>query len=141
MAFPQILQCLVCEGVRREIHGKFTVLGLYGVTPHVRIYIGDFSKLVTLCFFFIGTAGSGRFVINLRLRGPDGQVIVHDTPPAEGNLEANRFINFITMQFQGVLPSPGRYQVSLIDNTEVEHFPTTFELLEADAETRARLLT
>jgi len=128
MAFPTIHNCIVCESVRHEVGGKFILLGYYGIAPYVRIYIGDFTKPITLCFYFSGDPGTGRFRVNFRLRGPSGNVIPHNSAPAEGELRSDLGYSFFILFFCEPLPGPGRYQVSLVVDDDREYFPSYFEL-------------
>jgi hypothetical protein len=114
MPFPTITTCIVCEQARPEIGGKFTLLGFYGVAPDVRINIQNFNQPVGLCFVFVGGAGSGHFVIGLRITAPNGQTF--DAPSVEGDLAPAAIGSRFFMGFAGVLPGPGNYSASLLVN-------------------------
>jgi hypothetical protein len=64
MPFPQIVTCIVCEGVRQELLGKYTLVGVYGAAPHARVALVNFANPVDLCFFFCVL--SGRWTLSHR---------------------------------------------------------------------------
>ncbi len=75
MSFPNITDCLICEGVRPELYNKFNVLGLYGIAPYVQILVADFKMPLRICFLYFGTSVDGHFHITLQVKGPSGQVL------------------------------------------------------------------
>ncbi len=134
MAFPPITTCIVCDGTREETLHKYTLLGFYGVAPHVRIFLRDFSLPFTVCFFFCGTTGEGRFRVELRLTGPSGHVVQGNmVPPIDGVLSRNIQVSYFILTFQGILPGPGEYQVSLVANG-VEQYSTSIAIDQAGPE-------
>jgi hypothetical protein len=114
MAFPTIESCFICELVRPEAMGKFSVLGYYGISPHVRIQVQDFTRPVQLCFVFGGGSGSGHVRLDLRITAPNGASL--SAPHFEGDLVAQAVLTNIFMSFQGVLPGPGDYTATLLVN-------------------------
>jgi len=48
MPFPQFDFCIICDGVRQEVAGKFTILGFYGLTPNVEVVIANLALPLTL---------------------------------------------------------------------------------------------
>lgn len=125
MAFPTIDACIVCELVRPEAMGKFSVLGYYGFAPHVHIQIQNFALPVGLSFVFGGGPGSGHFRIGMRITAPNGTNI--DVPAVEGNLVAQASHTNVFMGYQGVLPGPGDYALTLLVN-DTPHFHTRFTI-------------
>lgn len=125
MAFPTIDACFVCELVRPEAMGKFSVLGYYGIAPHVHIQIRNFALPVGLSFVFAGGPGSGHFRIVLRITAPNGANF--DAPMVEGDLVGQANLTNVFMSFQGVLPGPGDYTLTLLVN-DAPHFHSRFTL-------------
>jgi hypothetical protein len=117
MPFPRIDACIVCEGVRQEVLGKLSIIGFYGIAPHVRVAIVDFSLPVTLWFLFNGGPGSGTFRVNVRLTGPRGATVYGLEGIAEFRSEAMR--SNIGILFQSTVPAAGQYTVDLLaDGTQ-----------------------
>lgn len=125
MAFPTIQACFLCELVRPEPMGKFSVLGYYGLTPYARVGVSNFSLPLLLCFVFAGGQGSGHFRIELRITAPNGASF--EAQPAEGDLSAHSTLSNIFMGFNGILPGPGEYTVSLLVDG-APYFQTQFAL-------------
>ena len=127
MAIPPIKTCIVCEGARAEVHGKWTLLGFFGVAPDVRVSFTDFSKPVTLCFAFIGGDADGKIRAGLRVIAPSGAVIP-GAMETEGDFVGGKISTAFFMSFQAVVPGPGRYTVVLTLNGQ-DSFKTTVELV------------
>jgi hypothetical protein len=136
MAFPQIAQCIVCEGARLEAYGKYTLFGFYGIAPRIRIAILDFSNLVTLCFFFVGGPASGDTSAIARVFSPSGQIF--DSIPAYGHFKEGPLSTFIILAISNHLPGPGQYRVALVANDE-NKYETTFELVQVSGGEMERL--
>jgi hypothetical protein len=128
MAFPQIVACIVCEGVRAEILNKHTLLGFFGVAPDLRVNVKDFRLPSTLMFVFCGGAGEGKFNLQLRVSDSSGAMLSNSAPyTIEGELFRGRPNTTVFFGFQGVLGKAGKFRVSLmVDN--VEHYFTTVDI-------------
>jgi hypothetical protein len=116
MPFPQITTCLVCEVVRQEMLGKYALLGFFGVAPQIRIALRDFRLPYTVSFFFIGGSGSGTYHVELRVRGPSGQLVQGESVPLDGALDPSIPVSNFILFFNGLLPGPGQYRISLVAN-------------------------
>jgi hypothetical protein len=133
---PNIRACIVCEGVRQEILGKWTLLGFFGVAPVVRVSIGDFSKAVTLCFVFGGDEFVGTLRASLNVIAPSG-VQVSGATDAVGEFFKGKPATMFFMQYQSVMPGPGRYTVIFTMNGQ-EAYRTTVDIDQGDAQDMAR---
>jgi hypothetical protein len=136
MPFPQIRACVVCEGVRPEVLGKYTLLGLLGLAPDVQINIANFALPVTLCFVFLGGEGSGSFHVAMRVTTPSGATLP-GLSEGDGELAPGKPTSVVFMQFQDVLPGPGRYTVVLAANGQ-DVYRTGFVLAQGDAQDMLR---
>jgi hypothetical protein len=137
MDFPKINACIVCESARPELNNKYVLLGFFGITPHVRMLIQDFSQPVTICFVFSGGPGTGgKYDVSLRLVDPAGIAVSdNNTVPSikGGVLGANRNNINVFMGFYGLLGEPGQYTVTLLINN-VAHYSTTLGIDRAPVE-------
>ena len=52
----------MCEGVREELRGKLTILGFFGITPHVDVRVQHMDRPTGLCFVALGGKGDGKFM-------------------------------------------------------------------------------
>jgi hypothetical protein len=140
MDFPKIETCFVCEGVRAELNNKHILLGFFGVAPHVRVWLQDFTRPATLCFVFCGGTGpGGTYNIGLRLTDSQGTVVTNTNTAADiknGTLGPGRSVTNIFMGFNGMLGRPGKYRVELLIDG-VSHYSTTVDLEPVPAPTPA----
>lgn len=127
----EIRACVVCEQARPELHGKYSLLGFYGLAPFVAVAISNFQLPVTLCFVFMGVPAHGRMEARIRVLDPDGTIVPGDTPAAGPTvIPPDRPLSNYIMQFQGRAPRPGNYTVVLTVNGEDVH-TASFRLAEA----------
>ena len=101
------------------------VIGLYGIAPDVDIWIQDFAKPVTICFFFLGGPGVGHFRVDLRVVSDSG--FTASGSSAEGDLLPGRNRSAFAMAIEATFPGPGKYRAELLTNGVVQHW-ADFEL-------------
>jgi hypothetical protein len=119
----------VCEGARAELYNKHTILGFYGLAPHVRVTLSNVEAPATICFIFSGASdpsSGGTYTLALKLSDPSGLVITnHDTSPEiSGNLRGERMVTNVFMSFQGTFRKAGTFRVALLVDGR-EHYVTT----------------
>jgi hypothetical protein len=131
MLLPQIHTCLVCEEARKEVLGKWTLLGFFGVAPNVHVAIADFAKPVALCFAFVGGEAVGKLRVAIRVMAPSGADVPGGSE-VEGEFLPGKLTTALFMSFLGIVPGPGRCTVVLVVNDQ-GIYRTTFELVQGDA--------
>ncbi len=72
---PQIETCLICDLVRPELGGKLSVLGFYGVCPHVEVALQRLDLPVVLTFLCMGGMGDGTFSLTFEVIDDTERVI------------------------------------------------------------------
>lgn len=79
MRFPSVTNCLLCEDIRPEgTTGKSTVIGFFGVLPHVSVYLMDLNAEVSFYFALL----TGRVVeryegtLQVEIYNSNGQRVV-----------------------------------------------------------------
>jgi len=134
MPFPEIRYCLISEEVRPEPRGKFTVLGLFGVAPHVRILVKDFVNLgLRLSFALFGGSGSGPGEVNLLVVEQSTGAVVAKTPSLKVDIPPGDYSSSFIFNLNGVrIPGPGLYEVRLFSGADPV-FNTSFEVQQGDA--------
>lgn len=66
---------MLCEDLRQELYGKFTIVGFYGHTPHVRILVGELDKPVARLVVVASVTGDpGNYELVFQILGPDKDV-------------------------------------------------------------------
>jgi hypothetical protein len=131
MAFPQIQACVVCEGARAEILGKYTLLGFYGVTPNVAVAILDFAKPILLGFIFCGGPGEGEIHASLGLTAPSGDKIDLENPDLDATFLPGKPSSMLFFGLHQKLPGPGPYGISLMADGKLV-YSTKFELQQGN---------
>jgi hypothetical protein len=140
MPFPDFEYCIICEGIRPEIGGKFTILGFYGLAPHVEVVITNPAQPVNLAFLAafppVGDAHTV-YEYSIVITRP-GQVVLHQTPQSrlQVSLAGRGLVAF------GFVISPpyifGTYSIRIIVNHEVK-LDNTFRLRAASPPELANL--
>ena len=78
---------MIAEDTREERFRKLTILGLYGITPHVQIVIQDITKpLGPLTFILFGSGGEGKYRTRPRIVSEQGEELIQ-APPIEIDIE------------------------------------------------------
>ena len=72
---PVIDYCLVCEDVRAETLNKLTLLGFFGMIPHVQIMMGNVNLPSRLMFVFGTSGGDGHFLATCEVVSPEGRIV------------------------------------------------------------------
>src|SRR5262249_2132900 len=78
--FPPIRWCVMAEDVRvEENRRQVSLIGFYGVTPHVDIPIRDFAQPLERLAFYLWTQGEGdgrRHTLTFQVLDPDQKTII-----------------------------------------------------------------
>lgn len=132
MAFPEIYVCLIAEDARIELYNKVTILGLYGIAPHVEIIIKDLTKPIRPFTFILlgGSTEGGNYQIKPRIIPEKGEELLKATPKEIG-IPTKKGHNLILHLPQIQFPIRGKYTFALDVNGK-QHFETTFHVRPAD---------
>jgi len=124
MPFPEIHNVVLCEDMRPETRGLSTLLGFFGVLPHVEVIVRDFAQPVRLGFLFLGGRGEGQFQLRLRIRTSRGRDVI-TTPDLTLPIAPGTRTNIALQLMPGpVLPGPDTYRVELLNGGDVAHAST-----------------
>ena len=132
MPFPQIDYLIICDDIRPEKLNKFSLMGLYGVAPHVMILLKEFGKPVDrMTFMLSGEAGGGNHTVAARILDPDGQSILQfpETPLELGDPQPGRR-GQITFSAGGItFAKPGKHTFEFVVDGR-QHYRNTFSVGE-----------
>ena len=150
MPFPNFDYCLLCDGVRFEVGNKFTILGFYGLTPNIEVFVSN-PAIATSLAFLVGfppvsaVAQAAPVYERIEVLGgpplpeaastyervvvitrPDG-VVMGQTPPTPFRASSTGR-GFFTSTFV-IHPNPvaGRYSIRILVDKEVK-LDTSFHL-------------
>jgi hypothetical protein len=58
---PKFDDCIVCEGIREELHGKMTLVGFLGICPNVDFGLQALDQPAIMMFMLFGGPGDGTY--------------------------------------------------------------------------------
>ena len=132
MPRPETSHCLFCEDIRLERRNLTSFMGVFGVTPFVKIRVRDFKLGVNFCTVFMGAPSEGKFVLRPELRNPDGTQIEAKIFPESSEMAFTLQGGPILLGFRmnATFPGPNTYTIILFRDG-VEFFKDTFQLDQA----------
>jgi hypothetical protein len=117
MPLPEIKRCLICDDVRFEMFQKVSLIGVYGSTPDVLIYVTNFNASVRLCFAFLGSPGAGLASFRCQLKTLSGTPLTSNIIPPQVDFQASpMYSTMLAFWFDTVFPGPADYAVELSCN-------------------------
>jgi hypothetical protein len=132
MPFPNSEFCIICEGIRPEIGGKVTILGFYGVAPHVEILVPVLGALTSFSFL-IGFAPPQTDVSQnqsyFTVTAPSGNRLIYTQPAFLRGVPGKRIVVAFTTP---LIPESGQHILRVHGDTEIL-FETTFSVRAATA--------
>ncbi len=118
MPLPPIYHGLICEEIRIEQRNLISLLGFYGVMPHVEMAVQNFTGPSRLAFLLVGGHGGGTFNVSARLVAPNGEPLP-TPPPFQWNVDPTKTRANLGFGMLGlVLPQPGIYTFELLVDGE-----------------------
>ncbi len=119
MALPKMHACIIAEGSRKEVGNKITLLGVFGVTPHVEVLLDEFPQRVRLTFVISGDPTTEVTSFGIKLVGPGETVVAHSDslvtlkvsdPPHAGSM--------VVIDADLAFMRPGAYRLELTSSGE-----------------------
>jgi hypothetical protein len=115
------LQCsVVCEDVRQEIHGSFTLVGVLGYVRVPQLPV----TVIRLCVFNRWTTGLGQFTECVRLLAPDQNTVLRKRQARFKLDDASEHVTSLTVFPQVQFTAAGAYSIEvLVDDVMKIRFP------------------
>jgi hypothetical protein len=113
---PVLSYTLLCDDVRQELGGKFSLMGLFET-----IYAGSFPAIHPR-FAIVNewTGGKGEFLARIRLLGPDKEQVLSESESKLVLYSETQRHRDIAVRFNTAFPGPGTYWVEiLLDNERI----------------------
>ena len=113
---PMLSYTLLCDDVRQELGGKFSLMGLFE-----SIYSGSFPAIHPR-FAIVNewTGGKGEFLAKIRLLGPDKEQILSESESRLVLYAETQRHRDIAVRFNTTFPTPGTYWLEiLLDNERI----------------------
>ncbi len=111
--------CAVCDDVRLELENKGSLVGFYGMLPHVEINVQHPTlPLLKLAFLLIsGTpVPAGKYRVRLSLKSPDGKELLPQTDAVTADIGGAGPLNAVIICQPFPLAGFGEYRVAAIVN-------------------------
>jgi hypothetical protein len=113
---PKLSYTLLCDDVRQELGGKFSLMGLFET-----IYAGSFPAIhprFAIINEWIG--GKGEFLARIRLLAPDKKQVLSESESRLVLYSETQRHRDIAVRFNTAFPAPGTYWVEiLLDNERI----------------------
>ena len=111
---PTLSYTLLCDDVRQELGGKFSLMGLFET-----IYAGSFPAIHPR-FAIVNewTGGKGDFLARIRLLGPDRQQVLSESESKLVLYSETQRHRDIAVRFNTTFPSPGAYWLEILLDEE-----------------------
>jgi hypothetical protein len=133
MPFPNSEFCIICEGIRPEIGGKVTILGFYGMAPHVEILVPVLGASTSVSFL-IGFAppetDASQNQSYFTLTAPSGNRLSYTAPGLLRGVPGKRIVMAYASTF---IPESGQHILRVYGDTEIV-YETTFSVRAATAD-------
>ena len=137
MAFPEIVNFIICEDVRREVDGKASLMGFYGAAPDIRILFKTEAApygMERLAFYFRSApGGEGKYNVVLQILDEKKDIVI-SSPEAACPIKNPRYNTVLVFKLRDIkFPRLGAYSINLIMDRGI-HYSTTINIGVAEPE-------
>jgi hypothetical protein len=123
---PRLKYTLLCDDVRQEMGGKFSLMGLFE-----SIYSNTFPA-VHPRFAIINewTGGKGEFVSRIRVLAPDQKEVLSESDSTINLYNESQYHRDISVRFNSTFKVPGTYWIeTLLDGERAGILPLTLQII------------
>ncbi|HEX9021831.1 MAG TPA: hypothetical protein VF903_11285 [Nitrospirota bacterium] len=123
---PRLNYTLICDDVRQELGGKFSLMGLFE-----SIYANSFPALHHR-FAIVNewTGGRGEFVVKIRLLSPDREQTLSESESKLSLFNETQRHRDISIRFNTTFKVPGTYWIeTLVDNEQAGIIPLSVQMV------------
>jgi len=117
---PVLVHTILCDDVRQEMGGKFSLMGLFEAISSVNF------PAVHPRFAIMNewSGGRGEFTAKIRLLAPDRKAVISESEAKLALFNETQHHRDISLRFNTTFPAPGTYWIEmLIDNEQVALVP------------------
>jgi hypothetical protein len=117
---PKLVHTVLCDDVRQETGGKFSLMGLFET-----ISAGTFPALhPRFAIMNEWSGGRGEFQTKIRLLAPDRKTVLSESEAKFALFDETQRHRDISVRFNTSFPAPGTYWLEmLLDNDQVAMVP------------------
>lgn len=123
---PRLSYTLLCDDVRQELGGKFSLMGLFesiyaNVFPAVHPRFAIVNEL---------TGGKGEFTVKIKLLSPNKEDVLSESETKISLFGENQRHRDISVRFNSTFPMPGTYWIeTLVDGERIGLTPLPLQLV------------
>jgi hypothetical protein len=123
---PRLNFTLLCDDVRQEMGGKFSLMGLFE-----SITANSFPALHhRFAIMNEWTGGKGEFVVKIRLLAPDSRQVISESESKITLYSETQRHRDISVRFNTTFKTPGAYLIeTLLDDERIGLVPLTVQLV------------
>ncbi len=121
---PSLVHTIICDDVRQEIGGKFSLMGLFETIS------AQTFPVVHPRFAIVNewTGGKGEFQSRVRLLAPDRMTVLTESESRFTLYSETQRHRDISVRFNTAFPAPGTYWLEmLIDGEQIALVPLTVQ--------------
>ena len=117
---PVLVHTILCDDVRQEMGGKFSLMGLFET-----ISAGNFPAVhPRFAIMNEWTGGRGEFTAKIRLLAPDRKTVISESEAKLTLFNETQHHRDISVRFNTTFPAPGTYWIEmLLDNEQTALVP------------------
>ncbi len=111
---PQLNYTIICDDVRQEMGGKFSLMGLFE-----SIYAGTFPALHNR-FAIVNewSGGKGEFTVRIRLLSPDQEQVLSESETKLALFNETQRHRDISIRYNTTFKVPGTYWIEMLIDGE-----------------------
>jgi hypothetical protein len=123
---PRLSYTLLCDDVRQELGGKFSLMGLFesiyaNVFPAVHPRFAIVNEL---------TGGKGEFNVKIKLLSPNKKEVLSESETKISLFGETQRHRDISVRFNSTFPTPGTYWIeTLVDGERIGLTPLPLQLV------------
>lgn len=123
---PTLVHTIICDDVRQELGGKFSLMGLFE-TISSQVFPVVHPRFAVMNEW---TGGSGDFSCRMRLLAPDRTTVLWESESRFTLYNESQRHRDISVRFNTTFPVPGTYWIEmLLDGAQIALVPLTVQQL------------
>jgi hypothetical protein len=121
---PTLVHTIICDDVRQELGGKFSLMGLFE-TISAQAFPVVHPRFAIMNEW---TGGRGEFLSRVRLLAPDRKTVLSESESRFSLYNETQRHRDISVRFNTAFPAPGTYWLEvLIDGEQIGLVPLTVQ--------------
>ncbi len=123
-AKPILVHTILCDDVRQEMGGKFSLMGLFE-TISAATFPAVHPRFAIMNEW---SGGRGEFTAKIRLLAPDRKTVISESEAKLALFNETQHHRDISLRFNTTFPAPGTYWIEmLLDNEQIALVPLSVQ--------------